>query len=248
MALRFSIAIKCAILVLIALSPAGALRANAQNNCQALLAIVQNAQAQVTAADSAVRGWNYAVDEWQQQFENLRLKLLFLEATYDVQHPHTADVRDQLFDTMREAAQAYTAQLDAARRGQGALVQLVIWKAALASARQDYDQCMRSPVATTPPVAANSVCQVNRPLLKAGDNVHATMTVSSNHLCACGFERSDGWLALISAAENGTATAGANACTYQSRAGYKGMDAFTLERGWPEGGRAIVVFVVTVVD
>jgi hypothetical protein len=92
------------------------------------------------------------------------------------------------------------------------------------------------------------ICQVNRPLLKAGDDASATMQVSSNHVCACGFARSDGWLAVVSTAANGSVSASANACTYQSRSGFKGIDHFTLRRGWPEGGTATVTFVVTVVD
>ena len=109
------------------------------------------------------------------------------------------------------------------------------------------------PPRPTPDTADSSTvvkpkCEVNRPLLNAGDDVGATMVVSRNHSCDCGFRRSDGSLKVTSGASNGTATAKSNSCTYKPREGFTGSDSFTLQRRWPEGGQAIVTFEVTVVN
>jgi hypothetical protein len=85
-------------------------------------------------------------------------------------------------------------------------------------------------------------------LLKAGDNVRATMTVSRDGSCECGFQRSDGSVAVTSSPRNGSASAQGNACSYRPRPGFTGTDSFTLVRRWPEGGQATVSFAVTVVN
>jgi hypothetical protein len=150
----------------------------------------------------------------------------------------------ELWDLHSAEMAAFRQYSEAFADAQRSWVVVAIWKNALSTAHQDYVRCTHPPERA----AVKPICDVKRPLLKSGDNVAATMTVTSNYLCTCGFQRSDGWLKLTTPPSNGTATASNNGCTYQSRDGFKGADSFQLMRGWPEGGSATVTFTVTVVD
>jgi len=116
---------------------------------------------------------------------------------------------------------------------------------------QGYAYCSScAPPATTinPPVQHGTVCNVQRPLLKAGDNVGAAMAVSTSYPCGAPFNRSDSGLTVITAPSHGVVAVSNGAAVYKSQDGYKGADSFTLLRRWPEGGTAVVTFAVSVVD
>jgi hypothetical protein len=144
--------------------------------------------------------------------------------------------------------------IDAAQRGQIALLRTVVFQAALADAQQQYDQCVKAAAAAAPGApaapAAKPVCQVSGGRWQGGETVDRTMLVSSNTKCGRTLvPDADTVVAGVSVSDaaHGTAHVDGLGYTYQSNEGYHGPDSFMVAITVQDHPNAYINVSVTVI-
>jgi hypothetical protein len=203
--------------------------AHAQDACQTEQAAVLDYQAKIVAAQAQVRGFAVAAQKWQEQADDVRLKLRFAAEQRIEQFSHLS-VSEQveswmtLEGLMWQAEEAEDAAIADARRGQLALLIFLVWKGALADAQRDVDTCKTRNT-------AKPVCKLGWPGWQGGQTRQATMTVSSNTRCGTGIRAAANSAidsVAVTAPAHGRAWVEGHAFAYQSADGFHGDDSFTI--------------------